>query len=207
MKKNSTKKLIFAAILASVAAVLMFLEFPLWFAPGFYEMDFSEVPVLIGAFAFGPMTGILIEAIKVIVRTAITGTITMGIGEVANFLIGIAFVVPASYVYKINKTRKNAILGLGAGVLSMAVVAALLNWLVLLPAYAYYLSTPDVTYTINDFVYLGSLVNPLVTDLTSLLMFAVVPFNLVKGILTSVIVILIYKRISMLIKAKDSEIH
>ncbi len=206
MKKNNTRKLIFAAIIASVAAVLMFLEFPLWFAPGFYEMDFSEVPVLVGAFAFGPMTGILIEAIKVIVNTAISGTATMGIGELANFLIGIAFVVPASMVYKINKTRKNAIIGLGVGVLSMAIIAALLNWLVLLPAYAYYLSTPEVTYTINDFVYLGSLVNPLVTNLPTFLAFAVVPFNLVKGIITSVVVILIYKRISMLIKAKDSDL-
>lgn len=207
MKKNNTRKLVFTAILASVAAVLMFLEFPLWFAPWFYEMDFSEVPVMIGAFAFGPVTGILIEAIKIIVKTAITGTVTMGVGEIANFIMGIAFVIPASYIYKINKTRKNAIIGLGVGVISMAIVAALMNGLVLLPAYAYFLSSPEAPITIDYFVGVGTAVNPLITNLATLLLLAVIPFNLLKGIAVSILVILIYKRISMLIKAKDSEVH
>jgi riboflavin transporter FmnP len=205
MKKKSTRKLVSIAILASVAAVLMFLEFPLWFAPNFYEMDFSEVPVLIGGFAFGPLAAMAIEAVKVIVRTAIMGTQTMGIGELANFLMGVAFIVPASYIYQINKTRKNAIIGVTVGVVSMAFVSAILNWLVLLPAYAFYLSSPEYTITIADFVSMGSAVNPLVENLATFILFAVVPFNLLKGILTSVVVILIYNRVSLLFKAKDSE--
>jgi riboflavin transporter FmnP len=86
----------------------------------------------------------------------------------------------------------------------MATIGALFNAFLLLPAYAYFMSTPDVTYTVSDFVYLGTLVNPLVTNLFSFIMFAVVPFNIVKGILTGTVVVLIYKRISMLIKAKDA---
>ena len=112
MKKKSTRILVFAGVLASVSAVLMFLEFPLGFAPSFYKMDFSEVPVLIGAFAYGPVVGIIIEAVKIIVRTSIVGSQTMGVGELANFLIGISFVVPASIIYKAHKTKKSAIIGL-----------------------------------------------------------------------------------------------
>jgi riboflavin transporter FmnP len=128
----------------------------------------------------------------------------MGVGELANLLIGLSFVVPASYIYKMHKTRKNAVIGLVVGTLSMATIGALFNAFLLLPAYAYFMSTPDVTYTVSDFVYLGTLVNPLVTNLFSFIMFAVVPFNIIKGILTGTIVVLIYKRISMLIKAKDA---
>jgi len=203
MKKKDTRRLVAIGILASVATVLMFLEIPLWFTPGFYKIDLSEIPVLLGAFAFGPGAGVLIEVVKVIVNTAIEGTTTMGVGEIANFLIGLSFVLPASFIYYKQKTRKRAIIGLSAGILSMVVVGAILNAFILLPAYAYFLSTAEVVYTVDSFVYLGSLVNPLVKDLPTFIMFAVVPFNLVKGVLTSIIVILIYKRISSLIKSHD----
>ncbi len=205
MKKKSTRVLVFAGVLASVSAVLMFLEFPLGFAPSFYKMDFSEVPVLIGAFAYGPVVGIIIEGVKIIVRTSIVGTQTMGVGELANFLIGISFVVPASLIYKAHKTKKSAVIGLAVGSLAMIIVGTLLNAFVLLPAFAFFLSTPETTYTVDSFVYLGSLVNPLVKDLPTFLAFAVAPFNLIKAVLTGIIVILSYKRISSLIKAKDSE--
>jgi len=205
MKKRSTKKLVLIGVLASVSAVLMFLEFPLWFAPDFYKMDFSEVPVLIGAFAYGPMAGVVIEAVKILVKTAITGSTTGGIGELANFLIGISLVIPASFIYMRRKTKKTAVLGLGVGVIVMVVVGTLLNAFVLLPVYALVYSTPENIVTVSDFVFFGSLVNPLVTNLTSFLMFAVAPFNLVKGIFTSVIVVLIYKQVSGLLKAEDSE--
>lgn len=203
-KKTDVKKLIVIAMLGAIGFVLMLLEFPLWFVPSFYELDFSEVSVLVGAFAYGPLAGLSIEAIKVLLNLAYTGTITMGVGELANFLIGISFVVPAAMIYKRSKTKKNAVLGLLVGVLVMAFVGALLNAFLLLPAYAYFLSSPSNTMTVSDFVYAGSLVNPLVDNLFSFIMFAVVPFNLIKGILTSFIVIVIYKRISMILKAKDA---
>lgn len=204
-KKKSIRKLLIIALLGTISVVLMFLEFPLWFAPNFYEFDFSEVPVLVGAFAFGPVAGITIEAIKIILNLIITGSITMGVGELANFIVGIALVIPASFIYHRHKTKKQALIGLVVGILSMAFFGALMNAFVLLPAYAFFLSTPEWAVTVADFVAMGSALNPLITNLFTFIMFAVVPFNLFKGVLVSVVVLLIYKRVSMLIKAKDSE--
>lgn len=204
-KKKSIRKLLIIALLGTISVVLMFLEFPLWFAPSFYEFDFSEVPVLVGAFAFGPLAGITIEAIKIILNLIFTSSITMGVGEIANFIVGISLVVPASIIYHRNKTKKQALIGLVVGILSMAFFGALMNAFVLLPAYAFFLSTPEWAVTVADFVAMGSALNPLITNLFTFIMFAVVPFNLFKGVLVSVVVLLIYKRVSMLIKAKDSE--
>ena len=203
MKRNSTRRLIFIAILSSVATVLMFFEIPLWFVPSFYEIDLSEIPVLIGGFAYGPVAGIIIEAVKIIVKTSIKGSSTMGVGEIANFLIGISFVVPASFIYYRNKTKKNAIVGLIVGSMAMVIMGSLLNAYMLLPAYAYFLSSSTTVYTVDSFVQMGMAVNPLIRNLFTFILFAVAPFNLIKGVLTSVIVILIYKRISILIKFRN----
>jgi riboflavin transporter FmnP len=203
MKNDRTKKLVVIGVLSSVAAVLMFFDFPLWFAPDFYKLDFSEIPVLFGAFAYGPVAGVMIELVKIIVRTAITGTRTYGVGEFANFLIGISLVLPASLIYYRRKTKKRALIGLVVGTLSMASIGALLNAFVLLPAYAFFMSTPDNAVTVDMFVQMGTLVNPMITNVTTLILFAVTPFNILKGIVTSVVVLLIYKRLSMIIKSHD----
>jgi len=203
-KNKDIKKLIVISMLGAVAFVLMLFEFPLPFAPSFYEMDFSEVAVLVGAFAYGPVAGLVIEAIKIVLNLAYTGSVTMGVGELANYLIGISLVVPAAVIYMRHKTRKHAIIGLAVGVLTMVVVGGLLNAFLLLPAYAYFLSSPEFILTVDTFVEMGAAVNPWVNNLFTFIVFAVVPFNLIKGIATSVIVVLIYKRISMLIKANDS---
>ena len=95
------------AMLGAISTVLMLFEFPLPFlAPPFYELDFSEVPVLIGAFAMGPVAGIAIEAVKVLLNFVLNGTITAGVGEVANFIVGCAFLLPASFLYRRKKQGK-----------------------------------------------------------------------------------------------------
>ncbi|XFA99676.1 ECF transporter S component [Candidatus Izemoplasma sp. B36] len=204
MKKFSTRELIFIAILASIAGVLMFpiFEIRVPFAPPeIYKFDFSEIPVIIGAFAINPIAGVVIEAVKIIIALIIKGgSVTMGVGEVANFLIGIAYVVPASYIYHKHKTRKNAVIGMLVGTLSIIIVGALLNAFVLLPVYAYFFNI-DVSVLIG----MGSVVNGAVTNLFTFIMLITVPFNLMKGLLISIIVFLIYKRISMIIKAKDKQ--
>lgn len=206
MKKRSTRRLVAIGVLSSVAAVLMFFEFPLTVvAADFYKLDLSEVPALVGAFAYGPVAGLVIEVVKIIVKTSITGSMTMGVGEVANFLIGAALIVPAALIYQRKKSAKSAVYGMGVGILSMVTVGAILNAFVLLPAFAYFLTTPEYTVTISDFVFATNLVNPLVTDVTTMILFSVVPFNLIKGLLVSAIVILIYKRISIILKSKDSD--
>ncbi|NLX77983.1 MAG: ECF transporter S component [Clostridiaceae bacterium] len=182
------------SILASAAAVLMLFEIPLFFAPGFYKLDFSEVAVLLGAFSMGPAAGIVIEAVKILVNFVIDGSVTAGVGELANFLIGCSFVVPATVIYKRNKTRKNAILGLAAGTAVMVVFSAFMNLYVLLPVYAKAFNMP-----IDAIVEMGTKVNSAITDIHAFILFATVPFNVVKGAASSLITVLIYKKLSPLL--------
>ena len=93
-------------MLGAIATVLMLFEIPLPFAPSFYEIDFSEVPVLVGCFSMGPLAGALIELVKIILNFVINGTTTAGVGEVANYIIGISLCVPAGIIYKRNKSKK-----------------------------------------------------------------------------------------------------
>lgn len=190
-----TRNIAFTGMFAAIAAVLMFLEFPLPFAPSFYELDFSEVPVLIGTFALGPVSGMVIELIKILVKTVIKGTHTAGVGEIANFVIGCSLCVPAGLIYKMRKTRKSAVIGMIAGTLTMTVVGCLVNVFVLLPAYAAAFQMP-----MDALVAMGTAVNSSVTGLASFALLCVAPFNLFKGAVVSVLTLLLYKRISRLIK-------
>lgn len=183
------------SMLSAIAAVLMLFEFPIVFiAPSFYKLDFSEVPVLIGAFAFGPIAGIAIELVKILLNLVMNGTLTFGVGELANFLIGCALVAPASIIYSVNKTRKGAVTGLVAGTAFMVVAGVLLNAFLLLPFYAQFMGGMDALIAVGTEMH-ASINNPI-----SFALLLVAPFNLVKGILVSVITMLLYKRISRLIK-------
>lgn len=183
------------AMLSAISVILMLFEIPLWFAPSFYEIDFSEVPVLIGAFALGPLAGVVIELLKILLNLAINGTMTMFVGEFANFLIGIAFVVPAAIIYQRKKTKKSAMIGLVIGTVFMVLVGAVLNAYVLIPAFAKAFQMP-----IKTIVEMGTMVNPGIQSLWDLILLAVVPFNLLKGVLVSFVTGLIYKGVSSLIK-------
>ena len=178
-------------MLAAIAVVLMLFESPLPFAPSFYEIDFSEVPVMIGTFAMGPLAGAAIELVKILLNFFINGTTTAGVGEVANFLIGCALVVPAGIIYRRKRTRKGAIIGMAAGTVFMTLLGCVLNAYVLLPTYAAAFQLP-----IDSLVAMGTAVNGSITDLFTFVAFAVAPFNILKGVLVSLIVFLIYKKIS-----------
>ena len=103
---TTTRTIVCVGMLAAISTILMLFEFPLPFiAPGFYELDFSEVPILIGAFALGPVAGVLTELVKILLNLVINGTNTAFVGEFANFVLGCAFVVPASVIYKRKKNR------------------------------------------------------------------------------------------------------
>lgn len=182
-------------MLAAISVVLMLFEIPLPFAPSFYEIDFSEVPVLIGAFAMGPVAGAAIELVKILLNLVITGTDTAGVGELANFIIGCSLCLPAAIVYKRKKTRKGAMIGMAAGTALMVVIGCLINAYVMLPAYSAAFSLP-----IDALVQMGTAVNPSITSLSTFVIFAVAPFNLLKAVLVSLIVLLIYKKISPIFK-------
>lgn len=199
MSRSRVRMITQIAMMGAAAVVLMLFEIPLPFAPGFYEIDFSEVPVLVGCFTMGPMAGVMIELVKVLLNLLLNGTVTAGVGEAANFLIGCAFCVPAGLVYRKFHSRKGAAAGMVTGTLVMTVVGSLVNAFVLLPAYTVLMGLP-----LDTIVGMGTAVNPAITDVTTLVLFAVVPFNLLKGCLVSIIVFLIYKKISPILKMSRS---
>ena len=178
-------------MLSGIAFILMLIEFPLWFAPGFYKLDLSELPVLLGGFALGPAAGVLIELFKILLNLAFNGTATNGVGEFANLLIGCALVLPASAVYKSHKTKKNAVIGLACGTLMMTVAGSLLNAYMLLPMYSAVFHMP-----MEALVAMGSAVNPAINNVSTFVLLAVAPFNLFKGVLVSVITMIVYKKLS-----------
>ncbi len=185
------------AMLTAIAEVLMLLEFPLTFLPAFYEIDFSELPVIIGACTLGPVGGVLIEFLKVTVNLFINGTATAFVGEFANFCLGCGYVVPAAILYYAKKTKKSATVGLILGTCTVVIGGCFLNAFLLLPAYgaAYGMDMAAI-------VAMGSKVNGFIENLLTFVVFAVVPFNFIKYGLTSVVTLVIYKKISHLLKRR-----
>lgn len=184
-------------ILSALAFLLMSLEFPLWFAPGFYRLDLSELPVLIGAFAMGPVAGILIEFVKILLYFFIHGSSTAGVGDLANFIFGCCLVVPASVMYQRKKTRKNAMIGMAVGTVVMAAAAWIINALILLPLYAAAFHMP-----LSAIIAMGTKVNASVNSLSTFVLLIVVPFNLFKGVVVSLLTLLLYKRVSPILHGK-----
>lgn len=183
------------SILGALAFLVMMFEIPLPFAPDFYKLGFDEVIVLIGGFALGPWAAICIEALKIALNLIIGGSMTMGVGEVTNFLIGLAFVLPATIIYQRKKTRKHALIGLIAGTICMTILGGLLNYFIMLPAYSYFMNLP-----LERIIEIGHAVNPNINGLLALVLMATTPFNLLKGILCSIVVFLSYKKASPVIK-------
>ncbi|MDO4602057.1 MAG: ECF transporter S component [Eubacteriales bacterium] len=199
MDRTRTRTIAQVAMLGAVAGVLMNFEFPLPFlAPAFYQLDFSEIPVLVGTFAMGPVAGILIELVKILVHLVTKGTITAGVGDIANFLMGCAFVVPAGLIYRFHyvKSRKHAVMGMAVGTVITTIFACVLNAYLLLPAYGKAFGVP-----IESFIEMGSAVNSGVNGLLGFVILIIVPFNLVKYTLTSVIVFFIYKKLRVILRA------
>ena len=173
-------KITCTAIMTALAVVLMYLEIPLPFMPPFLKFDFSEVPVLIGSFALGP------------IHLPATGT--MGIGEASNFLTGSIYVFTAGSIYKKIKTRKGAVISMLVATLALAVIACPLNFFVTLPLYGKVLNFPT-----EAIVAMSNAVNPLITTKNSLILWGFLPFNLFKGTVVSFITFWVYKPISNLI--------
>lgn len=183
-------------VLSAAAAGLMLLEFPLLFiAPEFYKFDFSDLPAIIGSFALGPVAGVSIEALKNLLKILFVGSKTNYIGELANFGVGVCYVLPASLLYYYRKTKKRAVAGLALSTVICVTVGSLLNAFVLLPAYSKLYGAP-----MEYFIGKGTEVHGIIKDLQTFILFAVAPFNLLKYGVISLITILIYKRISRVLK-------
>ncbi len=204
-KKNGTKEPIFntrkvamIGMFSAIAVILMLFEFPLPFAPGFYKLDFSELPILIGAFAFGPAAGVMMEFVKILLNLVFTGTTTAFVGELANFTVGCSFILPASIFYYFRKTKKNAIVACVVGTLILTVFGTAFNAVYLLPAFAELFHMP-----MDELIAMGAKVNPMVSEgsVVSFVAACVAPLNLIKGSSVSIATLLIYKRISPILKS------
>lgn len=193
----TTRKMAMIGMFSAVAMILMLFEFPLPFAPNFYELDFSEIPILVGTFAFGPAAGVMMEFIKILLKLFIKGTSTAFIGDLANFAVGCSFILPASAVYAFKKSKKNAIVACVVGTFVLTVFGTAFNAVYLLPAFAEFFGTP-----LNDLIAMGSKANPLVQEgnIISFVAACVAPLNLLKGVSVSVVTMLIYKPLSPIIK-------
>ena len=123
----TTRKIAMIGVFSAIAVILHMLDFPIPFAPEFYKMDFSELPALIGAFAFGPVAAVMIEFCKIILKLLFKGTSTAFVGDLANFIIGCSFLLPASIIYLFRKNKKNAIIGCVVGTLVMTVFGTAFN--------------------------------------------------------------------------------
>lgn len=196
-EKMKVNKLVIMAMLSAIAVVLMYFDFPLGFiAPAFYKMDFSEVPVLIGSFLLGPCAGVIIEAVKVLLHMCLKGTTTAFVGDFANFILGCAYVVPASVIYHVHKTKKTAMISLVVGSLTLIVSGTLLNAFYLLPKYSELYGMP-----IESFISMGNAINSSINDIFSFVALAVAPFNLIKSVVDGIVTWILYKYLSRHLKA------
>ncbi|MBQ7776275.1 MAG: ECF transporter S component [Lachnospiraceae bacterium] len=194
-----TRKMAMIGMFSALAAILMLFEFPLFFAPPFYELDFSEIPILIGAYAFGPAAGVLMEFIKILLKLFMKGTSTAFVGDLANFAVGCSLILPASIIYSFVKKKKGAIWGCIIGTLTLTVFGTAFNALYLIPAFSELYGMP-----LESILAMGSKVNPLMTEgsLVSFVICCVAPMNLIKGAVASIFTMLVYKPLSPIIKGR-----
>ncbi len=186
--------IVIAGVLAAISTGLRFLETPLPLMPGFLKLDFSNIPALIGGFALGPVAGTAILLIKNLIYLPFTST--LGVGEIADFVISATLILPASLIYKYHKSRKGAVAGMAAGSALMSFVAGpLMNYFVLIPFYAAVFFGSSVDAIID----LAAAVNPGITSVWTYILFAVVPFNIVKCLAVCVVTGLLYKPLSPLL--------
>ena len=184
MKKSNTRKLIAIAMLSSLSFVLMLLAFPLPVLPAYLKVDFSDIPALIAAITMGPVAGIVVAFLKNVLDWLFSGSPTgVPVGHIANFVTSILFVTPVYLIYRKVASSKGIAYGLVAGTFSMAIGMSLLNYFVFLPMYTYFLNFPMETGT----------------ALFNTIIFGILPFNLIKGILVTTVMIVLFKRMKPLL--------
>ena len=198
MKKDTTHNLTVAAMLSAVAFILMFIEFPIpMLIPAFIKMDFSDLPALLGAFALGPVYGVIISFMKNLLHIVIKCTSTACVGELSNFILGAIFSAVAGYLYKHHKSRKTAIIGAVAGAVAMGVLSVPSNYFVVYPAYVQFYHMP-----LEAILGMYQAILPSADSLIKCLILFNLPFTLVKGLLDAVLCMLIYKPLSPILHGR-----
>ena len=195
-KVSPARRISIVAVCSALATVLHILDFPLPFlAPGFYKLDFSELPVMLCGFYLGPSAAVFCEVIKIILKLLFKSTSTAFVGDFANFVVGCSLVLPATIVYHTHKSKTSALWGCVVGTLILTFVGTFFNAIYLLPKFSQLYGLP-----LDAIIGMGTAVNASITSVSTLVLFAVVPFNILKGIIVSVVTLLLYKRVERLLR-------
>ena len=189
---TKAKRLCVIAVCSAIAAVLHMLDFPLLFlAPEFYKLDFSELPVMLCGFYLGPSAAVACEAVKILLKLLLKGTSTAFVGDFANFAVGCSLVLPAVIIYHTKKSRVSALWGLLLGTIVLTIFGSAFNAIYLLPKFSQLYGLP-----LEAIIGMGSKINGSITSLQTFVLLAVAPLNLIKGIMISVLTLLLYKRVA-----------
>lgn len=186
-QKKSIVHMVSIAMLSSIAYLLMMLDFPFPGLPPFLQIDFSDVPALMAAIIFSPLAGVMVEAIKNVLHYGIQGSLTgVPVGEIANFIAGCLFILPAAYLFRKHRTVKSLTTGLMLGTITMTVIMSVLNYFVVLPAYTWFLDQPAMSSE----------------EMRQMIIVAILPFNIIKGIVVTVVCIPLFSRLRVWVFAK-----
>ena len=187
---SSTRKMVFIGVLGAVSFVLMMINFSLPFAPAFLKFDIAELPALFAGFFMGPAAGFVVIIVKILLKLVIQGTDTAFVGEFSNLAGSAVFVLIAAFIYKKNRTKKGAVIGMLASSIAVSVLFIFINAYVMFPLYSELYGMP-----MEAIIGMGSAINPAIRDMTTMMLFSVFPFNLFKHIVTSLLTFLVYKRV------------
>lgn len=191
-KVSVARRVSIISICAAIAVVLHILDFPLPFlAPGFYKLDFSEVPVMLCGFFLGPSAAVICEGIKILLKLLLKSTSTAFVGDLANFVVGCSFALPATIWYHVHKSKHSALAGLCLGTLCMTIFGTAFNAVYLLPKFAQLYGMP-----LETIIAMGTKIHGGVKGVGTFVVLCVAPLNLVKGALISLLTMLLYKRVA-----------
>ena len=179
---STSRKLVFIAILGAISFVLMLINFSVPFAPSFLKFDIAELPGLFAGFFLGPLAGFGVVVIKLLLKIAIQGSETAFVGEFSNLVSSTLFVVLAAWIYKVDRTKKGAVIAMAASTVAVSILAIFLNAYIMFPLYSRLYGMP-----MEAIIGMGTAINPRINSLITMMLFSILPFNLVKHLVTSLI--------------------
>ncbi|MBM7643886.1 riboflavin transporter FmnP [Scopulibacillus daqui] len=196
MNQTSLKKTVAISLLSAIAVLIQAIAFPLPIFPAFLQMDFSDIPALIGGILLGPAAGVLIEALKNFLHYLILGSLTgVPVGEFSNFIAGSLFIIAGTWFYKKKKNASSLIYGLIFATIFVSVIMTFANYFIIFPSYALFLG-----FTTDQAIAMSQSINHKIHSLFTLVVFAVLPFNLLKGMVLTIITVPIYSKLKSRLK-------
>ena len=193
--RMKVKKIAFIGLMGAVSAVLMLFRFPIPFMPPFLSFDLSGLMEMLGGFMFGPMAAACIIVVKILLQLVMQGSFSLGTGELQNLILSCSYVLPALIIYHRNKTKKMAITGMAVSTIFVSVMAVFTNLYLIIPFYVKLFGM-----SMDDIITMCRTVNPAMKNVTSMAVFGLLPCNLIKYGVTSLVTFIVYKRLSRVIK-------